>query len=280
MLNFFISIVIFAVSVFLLGVSLRYGLKNTARIDDYFSQKSNSNFDGFNWYYRIPFSIGVIPEYFYAMVLGNENYFNRNWWALKTSSFISILLFIAGLKSRSSVYSYFSLDFIQENGILGFFTSGNFVMFMNIIVLLYAALFVLICIESIKMHGIYAPARILTYSILSILMANLTIITISLIAFVTIVYVIIKIIGFLFFSSSKQSREDKEEESAGSILKGGFHDFKAELYDWERSEKPDFSSTNSNNTRQSKPKKPIRPKIRRVRKVKKSDDDIPRLYPD
>lgn len=277
MLNFFISIVIFAVSVFLLGLSLRYGLKNSVRIDNYFSQKSNSNFSGFNWYYRIPFSIGVIPEYFYAMVLGNENYFNRNWWALKTSSFISILLFIAGLKSRSAVYAYFNLEFMQENGILGFFTSGNFVMFMNIIVLLYLALFVLICIESIKMHGIYAPARILTYSILSILMANLTIITISLIAFITVVYVIIKIIGFLFFSSSKRRRKDNDEESAGSILKSGFREFKTELYEWERNEKPKVSNTNSNNTKRTKPKKP---KIRRVRKVRKSDDEIPRLYPD
>jgi len=277
MLNFFISIVIFAVSVFLLGLSLRYGLKNSVRIDDYFSQKSNSNFNGFNWYYRIPFSIGVVPEYFYAMVLGNENYFNRNWWALKTSSFISILLFIAGLKSRSAVYSYFNLEFLQENGILGFFTSGNFVMFMNIIVLLYVALFVLICIESIKMHGIYAPARILTYSILSILIANLTIITISLIAFITVVYVIVKIIGFLFFSSGKHRREEKDEESAGSILKSGFREFKTELYEWERNEKPKVSNTNSNNTKRTKPKKP---KIRRVRKVRKSDDEIPRLYPD
>jgi len=277
MLNFFISIVIFAVSVFLLGLSLRYGLKNTTRIDDYFSQKSNSNFSGFNWYYRIPFSVGVIPEYFYAMVLGNENYFNRNWWALKTSSFISILLFIAGLKSRSAVYAYFNLEFMQENGILGFFTSGNFVMFMNIIVLLYLALFVLICIESIKMHGIYAPLRILTYSILSVLMANLTIITISLIAFITVVYVIIKIIGFLFFSSSKRRRKDNDEESAGSILKNGFREFKTELYEWERKEKPINTNNNSNNTKRRKPKKP---KIRRVRKVKKSDDEIPRLYPD
>jgi len=277
MLNFFISIVIFAVSVFLLGLSLRYGLKNTTRIDDYFSQKSNSNFSGFNWYYRIPFSVGVIPEYFYAMVLGNENYFNRNWWALKTSSFISILLFIAGLKSCSAVYAYFNLEFMQENGILGFFTSGNFVMFMNIIVLLYLALFVLICIESIKMHGIYAPLRILTYSILSVLMANLTIITISLIAFITVVYVIIKIIGFLFFSSSKRRRKDNDEESAGSILINGFREFKTELYEWERKEKPINTNNNSNNTKRRKPKKP---KIRRVRKVKKSDDEIPRLYPD
>ena len=211
------------------------------------------------------------------MVLGNENYFNRNWWALKTSSFISILLFIAGLKSRSAVYSYFNLEFLQENGILWFFSSGSFVMFMNIIVLLYVALFVLICMESIKMHGIYAPARILTYSILSILMANLTIITISLIAFVTVVYVIFKIIGFLFFSSRRHRREDNDDESAGSILKGGFQEFKTELYEWERNEKPLTSNTNSNNTKITKPKKP---KIRRVRKVRKSDDEIPRLYPD
>jgi hypothetical protein len=91
--------------------------------------------------------------------------------------------------------------------------------------------------------------------------------------------VIIKIIGFLFFRSRNRhrSRNKNKEESAGSILKGGFSKFKAELYDWERSEKPKNSNTTANNTKHTKPK---RPKIRRVRKVRKSEDEIPRLYPD
>jgi len=113
-MNFLISIVVFAASVFMLAVSVRYGLMGAGRLDNYFSQKNNSNYPGFQWYYRIPFSIGVIPEYFYAIVLTHDNYFNRNWWALKTASFISILVFIAGIKSRSAVTAYFSFDFYKK----------------------------------------------------------------------------------------------------------------------------------------------------------------------
>lgn len=135
MINFLISIVVIAVSVFLLAVSVRYGLMGVARLDNYFSQKNNSSYPGFGWYYRIPFSIGVVPEYYFAIVLGHDNYFKKNWWALKTASFISVLVFIAGLKSKVAVSDYFSLTFLQDKGIIGFFTSGNFVNFMNIIVI-------------------------------------------------------------------------------------------------------------------------------------------------
>ncbi len=276
MMNFLISIIVFAASVFLLGVSLRYGVIGLSKIDAYFSGKSNSNFPGFSLYYRIPFSIGIIPEYFYAIVLGRDSYFNKSWWALKTSSFISVLLFIAGLKSRSAVYSYFTLSFLQEKGITGLFSSGTFVMFMNLIVLLYLALFVLLCIESIKMHTRYAPIRILYYSILCILMANLTIIAISLIVFISIVYLVIKLIGFFFFSSSKRKKEVDDDESAGTILKGGFKEFKAELSEWENQEDRKIKFRSEEKTKR---KKPRRPKISRRRKVVKNNDDIQRLHP-
>jgi len=158
-MNFLISIILFAVSIFLLAVSIRYGLRGAARLDAYFSQKHNSDYLGFEWYYRIPFSIGVIPEYFYALVMAYDNYFKRNWWALKTASFIAVLVFIAGIKSRSAVADYFSFDFLMEGGITALFTSGNFVTFMNIIVLLYVGLFVLICIESIKCTVFMPPSE-------------------------------------------------------------------------------------------------------------------------
>ncbi|RLD25978.1 MAG: hypothetical protein DRI54_03765, partial [Bacteroidetes bacterium] len=183
-MGFIMSTVVFIVSAFLLAVSLRYGLKGADRMDDYFSQKNNSDYPGFEWYYRIPFSIGVIYEYFFAIVLSYESYFKKNWWALKTASFISVLVFIATLRNRSAVYTYLSFDFVKENGISALFTSGTFVNFMNIIVLLFVGLFVLICIESIKMHGVYAPVRILVYSFLSFLMADLTIIALSVIVFI------------------------------------------------------------------------------------------------
>ncbi len=279
MLNFLISIVIFSVSVFLLAVSIRYGLRGAARLDEYLSQKNQSNYPGFQWYYRIPFSIGVVPEYFFALVIAYDNYFKRNWWALKTASFISVLVFIAGLKSRHAVASYFSLDFIEEKGISGFFTSGNFVMFMNIIVLLYVVLFILICIESFKMHGFYAPVRIVVYSLLSFMMANFTIITLSLIVFVTVVYVILKIIVFFFSSRRRRHRRDDEEEkTAGSILGSGLQDFKTELYHWENENKSRPEPTYHQETNKKKTIKRKKPKIKRKKST--YGNDIPRLHPD
>ncbi len=280
MINFLISIVIFAASVFLLAVSARYGLVGAGRLDSYFLWKNNSNYSGFQWYYRIPFSFGVIPEYFYAIVLGHDNYFNRNWWALKTASFISVLVFIAGLKSRLAVSEYFSFSFLQDKGVIGFFTSGNFVNFMNIIVLLYVALFILICIESIRMHGVYAPIRIIAYTILSLLMANLTIITLSIIVFVAVVYIVIKVIWFLFFSSKKRRNDEEEdEETAGTILGGGLRDFRAELYQWEADEKPKPTTSYKPETTEATIRR--RPKITRRRKRKiTTTSEVPRLYPD
>jgi len=277
-MGFIISIVALAISAFFLAVSLRYGLKGVDRLDDYFSNKNNYDYLGFEWHYRIPFSVGVIPEYFYALVLTYESYFKKNWWALKTASFISILLFIATLKSKSAVYAYFSFDFVKENGISALFTSGNFVNLMNIIVLLYVGLFVLICIESIKMHGVYSPVRILAYSILSFLMADLTMIALSVIVFISVVYLLYKIIRFLFFSSSRRNTQNiKEEESAGTILKGGFRVFKEDLYQWEASQKN--MQKHTDNSKDEKPKRK-RPKITRRRKViKRSDDDVPHLHP-
>lgn len=280
-MNFLISIIVFAASVFLLAVSVRYGLIGAGRLDNYFSRKNNSGYPGFQWYYRIPFSFGVVPEYFYAIVLGHDNYFKRNWWALKTASFISVLVFIAGLKSRSMVGAYFSFDFLHEKGITALFTSGNFVNFMNIIVVLYVALFVLICIESIRMHGVYAPARIIAYSMLSLFMANLTVITLSIIVFIAVVYVIFKVIKFLFFSSKKNKHEDEEDdETAGSILGGGLREFKTELYQWEEEEKS--NPTVSYKPEETEKTKRRRPKItrRRKRRTNQNDDEVPRLHPD
>jgi energy-coupling factor transporter transmembrane protein EcfT len=150
---------------------------------------------------------------------------------------------------------------------------------MNIIVLLYLGLFVLICIESFKMHGFYAPIRIFVYSLLSFLMADLTVIALSVIVFITVIYVIFKVIKFLFFSSRKRRRTEyeEEEESAGTILKGGFRVFKADLYLWEAEQKNAVKYTSQADTKQVKRK---RPKITRRRKtVVRTDDDVPRLHP-
>jgi len=282
-MSFLISILVAAASAFLMAVSIRFGLRGVARLDDYFSQKNNSDYEGFQWYYRIPFSMGVIPEYFYALVMAYDNYFKRNWWALKTASFISILVFIAVLTNRSGVTDYFSFAFLKEGGFLALFTSGKFVMFMNMIVLMYVALFVLICIESFRMHGKYAPIRIAAYSLLSFFMANLTFLTISIIIFISIVYVIFKVIAFLFFSSRRRRRrrdyEDEEEESAGSIMGKGMREFKTELYQWE-DEIADSPKSTYKSTKKTKPVKRKRPKItRRQRKVVNKGDEITRIDP-
>ncbi len=283
-MNFLISILVFAVSVFLLAVSARYGLIGATRLDNYFTNKTNSSYDGFQLYYRIPTSIGMIPEYFYAIILGHDSYYTKNWWALKTASFISILVFIATLANRSAVYSYYSLGFLQEKGIIGLFTSGTFVNFMNIITLLFLGLFVMICIESIYMHGKFAPVRIFTYSVLCIIMANLTVITLSIIVFIAIAYLVIKVVWWLFFSSNKRSKKNRDnvdnDETAGTILAGGFREFKADLTSWEddqdNSPSINIKSKKSSKTTRSKPKITRR----RRKRPKRQDDEVPRLHPD
>ena len=277
MLNFFISIAVFAVSVFLLGVSIRYGLIGAGRLDDYFSAKSGRSFNGYPLYYRIPFGIGFIPEYFFFLVIGRDNYFKTNWWPVKTSGLLSILIAIVILNSRSVVYQYFSLGIIQDQGIAALFTSGTFVWFLNIITLLYFALFVLIIIESVKMHGFYAPVRIIIYSFLSFMMAQLTVIVLGLIVAVTIIYVVFKIVVFLFFSSrrSRNRKEEEDEESTGDILKGGLQLFKQEVLEWEDQLKSEKVSR----------KETVKPKVRIRRKkpkIKRTTykDDIPWLHPD
>ena len=279
-MNVIISIILFLVSVFLLALSVRFGLKNVVRLDSYFSQKNNSNYPGFQWFYRIPFSVGVIPEYFYAVVLSYESYFKRNWWSLKTASFISVLVFAATLKNKSAVYHYFSLGFVKENGISALFTSGNFVIFLNIIALLFVGLFVLLCIESIKMHGVYAPIRILTYGFLSFLMADLTIIALSIVIFLTVVYILFKILKFIIFSYRyrRRYRYYYEDEKPDKSLEKGYREFKAELYVWEKEEKTEDLVYDEISAEQTIRK---RPKIIRRRKSKmRSKREIKRLHPD
>lgn len=278
MFNFLISIVVFAVSAFLLAMSVRYGMIGAERVDTWVQQKSCRSFEGFDWYYRIPFSIGTIPEYFYAMVLGRDNYFKTNWWALKTASFIAVLLFVALLKSRSTVAGYYSLSFVGDQGIAAFFTSGTFVWYLNFITLMYLALAVLVIIEGVKMAGLYAPVRIVYYGFLCLMMANLTLLVLGVIVFVAVVYFIFKVVKFLFFSNRRRNQDQEDEESAGEILNKGLAGFKPELYEWEANRKSQIR-------KETKPiHKPVirrkKPVITRKQKPEIHDDDIPRLYPD
>jgi len=279
MTNFFISIFVFAASVFVLGVLIRFGLTGAGKLDDYLSAKSGRNFTGYPWYYRLPFSISFIPEYFFLVVIGGTNYFKTNWWPLKTSGFISILIALAVLTSRSMVYQYFSFGLLSQKGFTALFTSGTLVWFLNIIVILYVALFVLVCIESVKMHGIFAPVRIFIYSLLSILMAQLVVIVLGLIVALTLLYIAYKIIVFLFFSDGKANNPNKEE-SAGDIMKSGIRSLKQEIVEWELSLK-----TQSQQSVEIKPAKISRKpgaKIKRIQAPAKKvhEGEVPRLYPD
>lgn len=281
MLSFLISIVVFSISIFLLAVSIRYGMKGAARLDQWLSRKSQRNVEGFNLYYRIPFSVGIILEYFYAMVLGKENYFKTNWWALKAASFLSVLLFIALLKSRTGVTDYYTLLFLGDKGIVAFVNSGTFVWYLNFITLAYLILSIFIGIECIKMSGWYAPIRILYYGLFAFLMANLTLIVLSVIVFISIIYLAYKVVRFLLFNRKKQSQKYENEETANQILNKGFSGFKTELLEWEsaRRNKIRFAQT-----KQKQRRKPliIRKKttVKQKPKIVFHDEDIPRLHPD
>ena len=265
-----------ATFVFLLVV-IRYGLKGAAVWDDKISNKSKNPFTGFKWFYRIPFSIGVIPEYFFWMAIGNSNYFKANWWALKTSSFITFLLFIAVLSNGSEVESYYSFERIAEHGLMSFLTSGITFWYMNLLMLFYSTVFILIVIESIRMHHWYAPVRIIIYSILSLLMSVVTFIILGLIILTTILYIAYKIIKFLFFSKNRKRHEEEDDEDVSETLNNNYRVFRAELYAWE----DELRSTRSSVRKEKKTiVKRKRPTIKRKPKPKPKNDDIPRFHPD
>lgn len=278
MIKFLLYIISFIGSVFLLSMAINFGLKLAERWDSKISNKLNRSFDGFHWYFRIPFSVGVIPEYFFYLVLRAGNYFKTNWWALKLFAFNTFLIFIAALSNNSVVTKYYSYSYYAENGINALFTSGITFWYLNILSLFFFATITLIIIESVRMHGWYALVRIVLYTILSILMAFVTLMVLSLIIAVTFLYIAYKIIKFLFFSSSRRNAEDNDEDVSDQ-LNTNYRRFRAELYEWESTYK----------TTRPKVKKEIkRPKIRRKkvyvdRKPKpkpKPDNDIPRFYPD
>lgn len=280
MINFIMYLFGSAAFIFLLGISLRYGLKGAGNLDSKISRKLNSSFNGFNWYFRIPFSIGVIPEYYFYLVLGANNYFKTNWWALRTSAYITFLLFLALLTNRNEVELYYSLNTVAESGFLSLFTSGITFWYLNLLNLFYITVFVLISIESIRMQKWYAPVRIFIYSFLSFFMSVLTIIVLSGIILVTVLYVAYKIIKFFFFSSNKQNHDN---EDVSGQLNNNYRRFRAELYDWESEYKSSIVSSNTKRKkttikrkrvvveRKPKPKPKSRPK---------PNDDTPRFYPD
>jgi hypothetical protein len=284
MTNFLISIVVLSASIALLWLSIKYGLKGAGRMDEYLLTKTGGSFNGFKWWFRLPFGLGLTIEYFFFWVLGHENYFKTNWWMIRAAALLSILIALATLYRRTPVYEYLNLTMVREGGISALFSSGFFVWYINFVMLLYFTLFVLIVIESIKMQGIYSPVRIFTYSLLSFLMADLMLIVLGLIVVLFLIYLVLKVIWFMLFSSRRRRRrhEEEDEESTGDILRGGLALFKEDLEAWESELKTQKSEIRRE--RSEKEEKKAKPKIRIRRKrttpKMKYGNEVPRLHPD
>jgi Ca2+/Na+ antiporter len=185
------------------------------------------------------------------------------------------LLFLALLQNRAGVSIYYSLALFYNKGWTAYFTSGSFVWSLNLITLMYLAMFVLIAIESIRMSGWFAPVRILYYSLFCFMMALLTIAVLYSIVALAILYLVITFVSYLLFKSRKRKRT---EENEIGFFKESFSNFRTELIEWEKNRK------NQPKTSRVKPKR--KPFIRRKKRVTNSineaetADDIPRLYPD
>jgi hypothetical protein len=281
MLNFFMYFIGSLVAVFLLAVTVRYGLKGAGSWDERISYRQNRSFRGFNWFFRIPFAIGVVPEFYFFLVLGNNNYFKTNWWALKAAAFVTFMLFLAGLSNRGDLALYYSFAAADAETPWLALSSLTF-WYLSFINLLYLSIFVMVIIESIRMHGWLSPVRIGMYGLLSVFISVLTFFTLSMIILFTLLYVAYKIIKFLFFSSSRKRRaQEDEDDDVSEKLNNSYRIFRAELYAWE----DELKGERKIKAEENKPKvKRKRPKIIRKpipkRKPRAKDDDIPRFYPE
>lgn len=281
MLRFILLLVGLAASVFTTAMAIRYGLWGANAWDRRICNKLNSSFTGFKRHFRIPLAVGVIPEFFYFMVLGGRTYFSTQWWALRAGSYLSLLLFIAVLFNRTAVQSYYSLSTLTENGITILFTSGSAYWYLNMVNVLYLGIFALITVESIRMHKGWAPIRIIMYVFLTIGMAFITLNVLILIIAISLLYVVYKIIKFFMTSSRRRresSRDDDDDEGVSETLNNSYRRFRAELYAWEDERRNDISE------QEYRKEKPVikrkRPKIERKPKTRPKDDDIPRFHPE
>lgn len=276
MLRFILILIGLATTVFTLGVFIRYGLKLAGVWDERICNKRSSAFCGFNWYFRIPWAIGVVFEFFFFLILGAGNYFKTNWWAIKASAYVSFLLFLAMVTSRGTVEAYYSWSMVAENGIGGMLSGSSTVWYLHLINLLYLGIGILITIESIKMHGWLAPVRVLLYGLYSIFISVITIMVLALLIALSLLYLAYKIIRFMM-SSSRRHRNDDDDESTPKILNNSYRRFRAELYEWEAERKNILPESRKTKEQEVKRK---RPKIKRKPRPKPKDDDIPRFHPD
>jgi hypothetical protein len=278
MLRFIMYLIGGASLVFTLSVMLRHGLRLAFVWDDKICNRLNSRFCGFRRHYRVPSSIGVIPEFFYFLVLGRSNYFSTRWWALRAASYLGFLFFLAAVFSRGVVSRYYSLAYWSENGLQTMLSSGTGFWYLSIVNMLFALVIVMIIIESIRMHKAWAPVRILMYTVYSVFMAAVSMITLALIISVTFLYIAYRIIKFFFTSGRKVHLDTDDNDSPSEKLNNSYRRFRAELIAWEKERKADKAED------RHEVKPPVitrkRPKIVRKTKPAPVDDDIPRFYPD
>jgi hypothetical protein len=260
-----------------MAYACRYLLKASFSWDTMICKRRKSSFCGFRKHFRIPWSIGVIPEFFYFLVLGRKNYFNARWWALRAGSYISFLLFLALLFARKTVVVYYSLANVREQGIIAYFEAGSSFWYLNVVNLLFVALILMIIIESIRMHAAWAPVRIVFYTILTFLMSAISVLVLALIISLTFLYIAYRIIKF-FFTSRRRTRIDiDDDDSPSDHLNNRFRMFRAELYAWERERKSKKSEDLQLEKTVIRRK---RPRIIRKPKDHSRDKDIPRFHPD
>ena len=277
MLRFILYLIAGTASIFFISMLIRYLLKASYSWDSRICNKRNADFCGFRWHYRIPWAIGVVPEFFYFLVLGRNNYFNARWWSLRASAYISFLLFLSILFARKTVASYYSLTFLRENGIQAYIDGSSSFMYLNLVNFLFVALFGLILIESIRMHGAWAPVRLVFYSLLCTMMAFVNVLVLALLISFTFLYLCYRIIKFFFTSGRRYKVDVDDDDSPSDKLNNRFRVFRAELYEWERERKSTLRTEKEERKTVIKRK---RPKIERKPKKKYVDDDIPRIHPE
>jgi len=271
MLRFILLLIGGALSIFMTALMIRYLLKASFAWDTRMCNKLGSTFCGFRRHFRMPFAIGVIPEFFYFLVLGGNNYFNARWWALRMASYISFLFFLAVIFSRYSVQAYYSWSYFSENGILAYLDGGSAFWYLNLINLLMFGLLTMILIESIKMHKGWAPVRFIFYSLMALMMAYTSLMVLALIISFTILYICYKIIKFFMSSGRNRKIDVDDDDDTSDKLNNSYRRFRAELYEWERERKAGRVAKKQERKTEIKRK---RPKIKRKPKVTNVNDDI------
>ncbi len=267
--------------VFSISLAIRHGLKGAFAWDRKISRRLNSTYLGFRRHIRIPFAVGVIPEFFYFLVLGRNNYFNARWWALRTASYISFLFFLAALFRQSLVRAYYSGALWAEDGFTTVIQNNTGALYLSMVNALFGILLVLILVESIRMHKGWAPMRFIFYSVLSAMMALVSVAVLALIIAISFLYLAYKII--MFFLSSRRSRtvENDDGEGAREKLNNAYRRFRAELYAWEKNRKQERKVEEKTETERPKPViKRTRRRIEPKPKEKNNHGNIPRIHPD